>query len=218
MIRASIRSLLVGDDPLALAGLAALMDDQPRSEVVGEIALDLPAEEALALYQPDAVILDLGWEGEPPSVSPGSGKMEPMNGYVEAGVPLVVLLPDRSWVPEALGAGARGLLPRQTDGESLSTAALAVSQGLAVIDPSFLLVTPGLGGDADGVLFESLTPREPEVLKLLADGLPNKTIAYRLEISEHTIKFHVNAIFRKLGVQSRTEAVVRATRLGIIPL
>jgi DNA-binding NarL/FixJ family response regulator len=57
-----------------------------------------------------------------------------------------------------------------------------------------------------------------EVLQLLAEGLPNKTIAYRLGISEHTVKFHVNAILGKLGAQSRTEAVVRATRLGLILL
>ena len=65
---------------------------------------------------------------------------------------------------------------------------------------------------------ENLTPRELEVLQLLAEGLPNKTIARRLEISEHTVKFHVNAIMSKLNAQSRTEAVVRATQLGLILL
>ena len=67
-------------------------------------------------------------------------------------------------------------------------------------------------------LVESLTPREVEVLQLLAEGLPNKGIAQRLGISEHTVKFHVNAIMGKLGAQSRTEAVVQATRLGLILL
>ena len=65
---------------------------------------------------------------------------------------------------------------------------------------------------------EPLTPRELGVLRLLGEGLPNKAVAARLEVSENTVKFHVNAIFGKLGVQSRTEAVVRATRLGLIPL
>ncbi len=218
MIAPSIRAVLVGDDPLALAGLAALIADQPGSEVVGELPLEFPAEDALALYQPDVVILDMGWEGDPRSLPPGSRKMDPLDRYVEAGIPLVVLLPDRTWVAEALAAGARGLLPRQTDGASLSAAALAVTRGLTAIEPSFLSVVPGSGGYADGVQVEELTPREHEVLRLMADGLPNKTIAYRLEISEHTVKFHVNAIFRKLGVQSRTQAVVRATRLGVVPL
>jgi DNA-binding NarL/FixJ family response regulator len=63
-----------------------------------------------------------------------------------------------------------------------------------------------------------LTSREQEVLKLLAEGLPNKGIADRLRISDHTVKFHVNAIMSKLGAQSRTDAVVRATRQGLLLL
>ena len=63
-----------------------------------------------------------------------------------------------------------------------------------------------------------LTPREQEVLRLLADGLPNKSIAERLTVSEHTVKFHVASILGKLGAQSRTEAVVLATRSGLLPL
>jgi two-component system nitrate/nitrite response regulator NarL len=78
---------------------------------------------------------------------------------------------------------------------------------------------PGLPESAGrAVLIEPLTPRELEVLRLVAEGLPNKTIAARLDISEHTVKFHVNTILGKLGVASRTEAVVRATRLGLILL
>jgi two-component system nitrate/nitrite response regulator NarL len=69
-----------------------------------------------------------------------------------------------------------------------------------------------------GLPVEDLTPRELEVLQLLAEGLPNKAIGLRLSISEHTVKFHVNAILGKLGAQSRTDAVVRATRLGLIIL
>ncbi len=65
---------------------------------------------------------------------------------------------------------------------------------------------------------ETLTPRELEVLHLVAEGLPNKTIAQQLEISEHTVKFHLNSIMGKMSAQSRTEAVVQATRLGIILL
>jgi len=69
--------------------------------------------------------------------------------------------------------------------------------------------------DAPGTL---LTPREAEVLRLLAEGLANKAIAQRLDISEHTVKFQVNAILRKLDAQSRTEAVIEATRRGLILL
>ena len=72
------------------------------------------------------------------------------------------------------------------------------------------------GGGRPSSSARDLTPRELEVLRLLAEGLPNKTVAHRLEISEHTVKFHVNSLLAKLGAQSRTDAVVRATRLGLV--
>ena len=78
--------------------------------------------------------------------------------------------------------------------------------------------TPRAAASASTSGPESLTPREREVLALLAEGLSNKAIADRLDISEHTAKFHVNAVLAKLGVQRRTEAVVRAARMGLVTL
>jgi DNA-binding NarL/FixJ family response regulator len=110
----------------------------------------------------------------------------------------------------------------------LAAGLAAATHGLGVLDPPFIPavapVTPDDGTASPGgihsslALVEELTPRELEVLRLMAEGLPNKTIARQMEISEHTVKFHVNAILGKLGVTSRTEAVVRATRLGLILL
>ena len=101
----------------------------------------------------------------------------------------------------------------------ISAALAALVQGLVVMSPELQPNTT----TASAALIETsphdmLTSREQEVLRLLAEGLANKQIAVRLSISEHTVKFHVNAIMGKLGVQSRTEAVVRATRLGMIAL
>jgi DNA-binding NarL/FixJ family response regulator len=93
---------------------------------------------------------------------------------------------------------------------------VAVAGGLIAVDAEYAGQT-GLDNSGEP-LIEDLTGREREVLGLMAEGMSNKTIALRLEISEHTVKFHVNAILRKLGAQSRTEAVVRATRLGLILL
>jgi len=134
-------------------------------------------------------------------------------------VPTVVLAPDASHASEAWAAGARGVLPRDVDGATLMGALVAVSRGLAVLDPERAsgLFTPDSDESVSPALGE-LTPRETQVLGLIADGLPNKTIAVRLDISEHTVKFHVNAILGKLGAQSRTEAVTRATRMGLIIL
>ena len=102
---------------------------------------------------------------------------------------------------------------------TLATALVAVSQVLAVLDPS--LASSTLLAGADGNLPTStagLTPRELEMLALLAEDLPNKSIATHLDLSEHTIKLHVNAVLGKLGAQNRTEAAMRATRMGLIKL
>ena len=107
------------------------------------------------------------------------------------------------------------MLARDVGAAGLQAALTAVAQGMLVLDPELTPVAPHAPpGDA----VEALTRRELEVLRLLAEGSPNKAIAYRLDISEHTVKFHVNSIFTKLQAQSRTEAVAIATRLGLILL
>jgi DNA-binding NarL/FixJ family response regulator len=110
------------------------------------------------------------------------------------------------------------LVPPGADvADALAAALRAVARGLLVLEPSLAapLVQPRERAPAPA---EELTAREREVLQLLAAGLANKAVAQRLGISEHTVKFHVNALLGKLGVQSRTEAVVRAARLGLVIL
>jgi DNA-binding NarL/FixJ family response regulator len=89
---------------------------------------------------------------------------------------------------------------------------------LVVLDATLAAALFPVHHVATAPIANPLTPRETEVLQLVAAGLPNKTIADRLRISEHTVKFHINAIMGKLGAQSRTEAVVRATQQGLILL
>jgi two-component system, NarL family, nitrate/nitrite response regulator NarL len=132
-----------------------------------------------------------------------------------ASLRVLAVLADESQALEALGAGARGVVLRDVGASRLVAAVRAVAEGLMVLD----------AGAAESVLrprppasaaVEPLTPREQEVLQLLAQGLPNKLIAARLGISDHTVKFHVNAILGKLGAQSRTEALAQAARLGLV--
>ena len=133
--------------------------------------------------------------------------------------PILVLVGDGGAASQVWMADVRGLLLRTTNGETLAIALAAIAQGLVILDPQMAhLFTAGAGPRSAGTTLEPLTPRELEVLRGLADGLANKEIARRLAISEHTVKFHVNAIMGKLGAQSRTEAVVRATRAGVILL
>ena len=221
---ADLRILIVADDPLARAGLAALLEAQPGCTIAGQTPSG-PADNlagALETYQPDLLLWDLGWNAEP--------AVERLTAFRPGRLPVAVLLPAGASAGQAAAAwsaGARALLSRNADGPHVAAALLALAQGFAVVDPAVAAFGPGgrspvpeSGWQAAEApaLAEELTPRELEVLRLLAEGLPNKAIAQRLGISEHTAKFHVNAILGKLGVQSRTEAVVRATRLGLILL
>jgi DNA-binding NarL/FixJ family response regulator len=104
------------------------------------------------------------------------------------------------------------------DGAVLANALSAMIDGLAVLDPGLAshLLDAARGNVLPAVA--ELTPRETEVLGLMAEGLPNKAIAARLSVSEHTVKFHVNSILGKMGARSRTEAVAIATRAGLATL
>ena len=208
-----LRVLVVAGDPLARAGLAALLAGQPGCTLAGQVSSDDDLPTQAAVYRPGVVVWDLGWDPAPDL----EASLAQIEGLAEEGLPVVALLPDEAQAPEAWSSGARGLLLRDAGVETLLAALQAVSQGLAVFDPS-LALSPSPARDPSLALAEDLTPRETEVLQLLADGLTNKAIAQRLGISDHTVKFHVNAILGKLGAQSRTEAVVRATQLGLLLL
>lgn len=127
-------------------------------------------------------------------------------------LPGVVVVDGPAAAREARARGARGILSRRATAEQLAAAAAAVALGLRVESPDFGEPPP------DAEVVPSLTPREKEVLQRLVEGLSNKEIAQVLGISEHTAKFHVNAILVKLEVERRTEAVVRAARLGLVSL
>ena len=110
------------------------------------------------------------------------------------------------------------LLLRQSSPDVIIAALDAMAAGLSVIDPQLSALLGAAGGAVDEMMPSPLTAREQEVLRHLARGLTNRAIALELGITQHTVKFHVNAIMSKLEAQSRTEAVVRATQLGLIAL
>ncbi len=132
----------------------------------------------------------------------------------EGDAPPVVVLTDEVSTRDALRAGARAALPYAATPAQIVAAIHAAAAGLAAIPASEMSVL--VPAAAPAPLAEPLTPREQDVLEMLAEGLSNKMIAYRLSISAHTAKFHVNAILAKLGAGTRTEAVTRGIRLGLI--
>jgi DNA-binding NarL/FixJ family response regulator len=137
-----------------------------------------------------------------------------------AGVP-VVYVAGSGETALPLPVSGSAILPLHAPDEALIAAVEAVASGLAVIAPEFLAaygLEPRTPAAAAPPTPEALTPREIEVVRLLALGLPNKAIAPRLGISENTVKYHVAAILAKLSAQSRAEAVMLAARMGVIPL
>ena len=200
-----LRMGLLAADPVVRAAFERQLSLMSELEIVASEGSWEALEALLHSDSLDAVVWDLGiggWTGEAEQERTDS-------------VPVVVLVANEPMASEAMRLGAAAVLSRNVRPGALAAAILAVAEGLWVLDPAFtsLRVSP-----LPAPVVDALTPREREVLKLLAEGLANKSIALRLAISEHTAKFHVNAILQKLQVTSRTEAVVRAARLGWIAL
>lgn len=205
-----MRILIIANNMLARLGLAAMLTEWEQAQVIGQTALTDNLADDITRWQPDAALMEYSTTAD--------------RRYYESlqGLPTVALLANPTQAAGAVtaltGCGAYGLLFNDTDTDAIIGALQAVHSGLIALDP---LLAPDLMSapfDPDVEASAVLTPREREVLQLMAEGLPNKTIGARLNISANTVKFHINAILSKLNAQSRTEAVVRATRLGLIIL
>lgn len=202
----TLQILLVADDPLARMGLAMLLSTQ-TGVVVGQADTSFFTDDLSELdVQPDVVVWDVGWAAP-----------ESLPVWEDLSAPVVALVADEGQTAVIWSSGVRVLLRREMDPDRLWVAIQAALHGLIVLDAE---LSEGLITAVSPLALptEDLTPRELEVLQHLAKGLTNKAIAQRLAVSEHTIKFHVNALMSKLGAQSRTEAVVLATRQGLIVL
>ena len=205
--------LIISNNLLTRAGLAALLETQEAYTVVGQTSSNGLLDD-IDLTQPDIVLCDIGWQADL--------MLDALETLVGSDYPLVILLTERTDAERAAQVVATfptyGILLHDNDSSLLTTALQTVYAGLIVIDPELSDDIISDHSIAIDPLPEALTPREDDVLQLLADGMTNKAIAHQLGITDHTVKFHVNAIMTKLGAQSRTEAVVRATRAGLIIL
>lgn len=214
-----IRVLVVAASPVVRAGLSAVLTTNSKLTVVG-IASDLDnLGGKLEQLQPDVVLLDLGNNFQ-------RSHWEKLLSLQQQDPFVCLVLADeldRINVEVGLRGGVRGILP-QTSTESEITAAVeAVAFGLVVLHPDVMESVLALKDASEqekivATPVQTLTPREIEVLEMLGAGVGNKAIAKRLQISEHTVKFHVSSIFQKLGVSTRTEAVAVGVRLGLIML
>lgn len=210
-MQSPITLLIIAADPLVRSSLAALFDGVESCNVhsVTSPALFLSSDSKETHgFEADLILWDMGWE---------SGNLETLD-FQDFDRPVVALVADYDQSAEAWNAGSRAILSRETGIDKMLSAFRAVTTGLIVLDPSVSSSLLPSSPQRPADLENAPTPRELEVLQLLAEGLTNRAIAKQLDISEHTVKFHVNAILSKFGAQSRTEAVVVATRLGFILL
>ena len=211
-----IRVFIVAASPLARAGLENLLAARDV-EVVGSNATIDDVADTLADAAPDVVLVD--FSGEPVESALDSIAASGIASDVN-----VVLLGDgvtSAASTEALRAGIRAALPGDISPEQLVAALQAVASGLLVLHPTHAKDGIRAGAASPRALdelAEALTRRELEVLQMLAAGLSNKEIAARLNISDHTVKFHVASILGKLGAASRTEAVSLGIRRGLVLL
>lgn len=204
------RVVIVAPTPMLRAGLRALLDEG-EVQVMGEAA----ALAGLAPRLPDYDVLLLGDE----SLLDDAGRLLRDEGRLA-----VVVLSDGDRPVEVLRGlplAGWGIASPDASAEELRSVVVAASQGMAVLP---LPVVDRLFGHRPAnvvpveTVIEALTAREREVLNLLSQGLSNKLIARELGISEHTVKYHVSSIFAKLGASSRTDAISRGARQGLITL
>ena len=206
-----IRVLLADDQRVVREGLGTLLSLLDGIELVGTAA---DGEEAVALAlreDPDVVLMDLRM--------PRVDGIEAIRRLAERGdrpraIALTTYADDAS-VLGALRAGARGYLTKDAGAEQIEAAIVAVARGEAALDPAVQAhVIAGLA-ETEDALPDGLTPREAEVLTLIAEGLTNAQIAERLVVSQATVKSHVNRVFAKAGVRDRGQAVAYAYRNGL---
>jgi len=207
-----MKTLVAADNLLARVGLASMLSGYEPVEIVGQSGLSEALADDVALYQPEIAVIDLGY-----------GERDVLLGLsLLTDVPVLALVASADTAGQVAGAlssgGSYGLLLRDFDPDALYAALQAVYAGLIVVDPALAGAIIASSSSDDFEILDDLTPRELQVLQLLAEGLPNKQIAQKLAISANTVKFHINAILSKLDAQSRTEAVVKATRAGLIIL
>ena len=217
-----IRTLVAAASPVVRAGLEALLTRNASVAVVGSTSGQTLADD-IETHEPQVVLLAVDARD---GAAPGIASRMTLSPDAASRTPAVVLLvdaPNAQWAAEALRAGARGVLPSDATPGEIIAAVEAAAVGLVTF-PSELAAELASGMRAatavkqPGPPSQPLTPREVEVLGMLAEGLANKNIAARMGISEHTVKTHVASILAKLDAFSRAEAVAIGARQGLILL
>jgi DNA-binding NarL/FixJ family response regulator len=211
-----IRVLLVDDDDLMRAGLRAVLSSDDGVEVVGEVSGGRGAVDAVRQHRPHVVLMDIRM----PDLDGIAATREVLSALPETKVVILTTFEDDEYIFGALAAGASGFLLKRTRPEELIEAIHTVAAGDALLSPSITRTVidratsqPRVATDAPAL--DRLTPREREVLELMARGLSNAEIAEALVVEETTVKTHVKRVLGKLGLRDRVQAVIFAYESGI---
>jgi DNA-binding NarL/FixJ family response regulator len=206
--RRIIRILSVDDHPLLREGIAALVNAEPDMKLIAEALNGADAVEKFRLYQPEITLMDL----QMPKMDGVEAICHILEACPEAHIIVLTTYSGDAQVLRALKAGARGYILKGLVHRELLDAIRTVHAGQKRIPPE---VARQL---AEHATDEELSLRQVEILKMIAEGKPNKLIADQLEIGEATVKSHVTNILSRLGANDRTHAVTIALRRGIIDL
>ena len=208
------RVVIADDHPVFRRGLKALLDGEDGLSVVGEASDGLEAVSVVLELVPDVVVLDLHM--------PLLGGVEAAKQMLEAlpslGVLVLTMHEDDELVFAAMKAGARGYLVKTTDDDEIVRAVQAIGAGEAIFSATIAQRMMGYFtaiSSSKAVVFPQLTDRERDVLELMASGLDNTSIAHQLSLSGKTVRNRVSAIFTKLQVADRAQAIVRAREAGL---
>ncbi|SDG56897.1 response regulator [Pseudonocardia oroxyli] len=210
---APLTVVLADDQRIVRDGLVTLLGLLPGITVVGAAADGAAALALVAEHAPDVLLTDLRMPGTDGVEATRRVRAEHPGTAV---VVLTTYVDDEAVVP-ALRAGAAGWLSKDADAEAIGRALRSAADGQTTLDPAALsrLMTPAPAESAPETPPDGLTPREVEVLALIAEGLSNRQIARRLVVGEATVKTHVNHLFAKAGLRDRAQAVRYAYRHGL---
>jgi len=210
----SIGILIADDHTLFRRGVRQLLEAEGDMHVLGEAATGTEALRQARALMPDVVLMDI----QMPEMDGIEATRALHRELPHIGVVFVTMYENDEFVYRGLQAGGRGYILKDADPETMLRAIRAVAAGESLLGPSIAQKVMRQFAGMDKVqrsLVDDLTPRELEILKLIAEGLSNREIAARLVISEKTVKNHINNILSKLHVFDRTQATLYAIRAGI---
>jgi NarL family two-component system response regulator YdfI len=207
----TIRIAVVATSAVRRAGLESIVRGQADFQLAGSFAAVGSLVSFVGRAELDVIVID--------SDSIRDLLLEPTSGTV---IVLLTDVSDARSIAHLLRSGVRAILSRESDPDDVVSAIDAAYDGLVLLSTPTAESLAAVYGDqplgVEDELSEEITSRETEVLRMLAEGLVNKDIAARLNISEHTVKFHISSILDKLGASTRTEAVTLGIRRGLIPI